>query len=210
MMTPANVSPFSRPRCHRALLAVLALLPALAEAHEGASLPYGSFLGGLLHPVLGPDHFLAMVSVGILSAQIGGRAIWTVPATFVTVMALGGLYGWLGLPLASIEVGIAFSVLTLGAAIAAERRVPVTVAMLFVGTFAIFHGYAHGAEMPVVANPVTYALGFISGTAGLHLAGVVIGDIAQHYARGKLALRAAGGLISGFGAYFLLAATGLL
>lgn len=189
------------------LLAVLA--PGLAVAHEGASLPYGSFLGGLLHPVLGPDHFLAMVSVGILSAQIGGRAIWTVPATFVSVMALGGVAGWLGLPLASIEAGIAFSVLALGAAIAAERRIPVVVAMAFVGTFAIFHGYAHGAEMPAVATPVTYALGFISGTAGLHLAGVVIGDISQHYSAGKVMLRAAGGIIAAIGGYFLLAATGI-
>jgi urease accessory protein len=187
----------------------LLLAPGLALAHEGASLPYGSFLGGLLHPVLGPDHFLAMVSVGILSAQMGGRAIWTVPATFVAVMALGGLAGWLGLPLTSIEAGIAFSVLALGAAIAAERRIPVVVAMVFVGTFAIFHGYAHGAEMPEVATPVTYALGFISGTAGLHLAGVVIGDISQHYATGKVVLRAAGGIIAAVGAYFLLAATGI-
>lgn len=188
---------------------VLLLAPGLALAHEGASLPYGSFLGGLLHPVLGPDHFLAMVSVGILSAQMGGRAIWTVPATFVAVMALGGLAGWLGLPLTSIEAGIAFSVLALGAAIAAERRIPVVVAMVFVGTFAIFHGYAHGAEMPEVATPVTYALGFISGTAGLHLAGVVIGDISQHYATGKVVLRAAGGIIAAVGVYFLLAATGI-
>lgn len=200
-----------RPAALRHLALLLALLaPAGAFAHEGASLPYGSFLGGLLHPVLGPDHFLAMVSVGILSAQIGGRAIWTVPATFVGVMFLGGVYGWLGLPLASIEIGIAFSVLTLGAAIAAERRVPVAIAMLFVGTFAIFHGYAHGAEMPDVANPVTYALGFVSGTAGLHLAGVVIGDIAQHYAPGKVMLRAAGGVIAAFGVYFMLAATGIV
>lgn len=188
---------------------LLLLAPGLALAHEGASLPYGSFLGGLLHPVLGPDHFLAMVSVGILSAQMGGRAIWTVPATFVAVMALGGLAGWLGLPLTSIEAGIAFSVLALGAAIAAERRIPVVVAMVFVGTFAVFHGYAHGAEMPEVATPVTYAFGFISGTAGLHLAGVVIGDIAQHYAAGKVMLRAAGGVIAAVGGYFLLAATGI-
>lgn len=199
------------PGRHRLILLLLTTLaPAAALAHEGASLPYGSFLGGLLHPVLGPDHFLAMVSVGILSAQIGGRAIWTVPATFVSVMALGGVAGWLGLPLTSIEAGIAFSVLALGAAIAAERRIPVVLAMVFVGTFAIFHGYAHGAEMPAVATPISYALGFISGTAGLHLAGVVIGDISQHYRTGKVMLRAAGGIIAGIGGYFLLAATGTL
>ena len=103
---------------------LLGFLPSAALAHEGASLPYGSFLGGLTHPVLGLDHFLAMVSVGIVSAQIGGRAIWTVPATFVLVMAFGGLLGWIDIGLTAIEAGIAISVLALGVAIAADRRMP--------------------------------------------------------------------------------------
>lgn len=185
---------------------LLGLVPGLVLAHEGASLPYGSFLAGLTHPVLGADHFLAMVSVGIVSAQIGGRAIWTVPATFVGVMAFGGLLGWLDVGLTAIEAGIAISVLALGLAIAADKRLPISLAMTAVGFFAIFHGYAHGAEMPSVANPVTYALGFMSGTAALHVAGVIIGDISQHYSTGKVMLRVGGAAIAAFGAYFLAGA----
>ena len=161
-------------------LATLALLGSpLAFAHEGASLPYGSFMGGLTHPVLGLDHFLAMVSVGVVSAQIGGRAIWTVPATFVGVMAVGGVLGLLDVGLTAIEVGIALSVFGLGLAIALDKRLPISIAMTAVGFFAIFHGYAHGAEMPTVAKPATYAAGFLTGTAALHIAGVIIGDISQ-------------------------------
>lgn len=191
----------------RIVLATLAaLLPGIALAHEANTIKFGSFLGGLTHPVLGPDHFLAMVSVGVVSAQIGGRAIWTVPATFVGVMAAGGVLGLLDVGLSAIEVGIASSVLVLGLAIAADRRVPVALAMAAVALFAIFHGYAHGAEMPTVAEPVRYAAGFLTGTAALHVLGVIIGDISQHYARGKVLLRYAGGAIAGVGAWFLVAA----
>lgn len=197
----------SRPALQTVLLLAL-LAPLGAMAHEGSSLPYGSFVAGLAHPVLGIDHFLAMVSVGIVSAQIGGRAIWTVPGTFVTVMALGGVLGWLDVGLASIEFGIAFSVLVLGIAIAADRKLPILAAMGAVAIFATFHGYAHGAEMPTVANPVRYALGFMTGTALLHIAGVLIGDISQHYARGKVLLRVAGAAIAGAGTWFLVGLAG--
>jgi urease accessory protein len=183
---------------------VLCALPGYALAHEAGSLPLGSFIGGLTHPVLGPDHFLAMVSVGILSAQIGGRAIWTVPATFVVVMALGGVLGMLEVPLSAVELGIAFSVLVLGIAIAVDRRLPLMLAMLAVGFFAVFHGYAHGTEMPLVAEPVRYAAGFMSGTAALHVLGVIIGDVPRHYASGKLVLRLIGGGIAGIGSWFVL------
>lgn len=183
---------------------VMLALPGVVLAHEASSLPLGSFIGGLTHPVLGPDHFLAMVSVGILSAQIGGRAIWTVPATFVVVMALGGLLGLLAVPLSAVEAGIGFSVLVLGIAIAADRRLPIVLAMLAVGFFAIFHGYAHGAEMPLVAEPMRYAAGFLCGTAALHVLGVIIGDIPRHYAGGKLVLRFIGGGIAGIGSWFVL------
>jgi urease accessory protein len=185
---------------------VVGLLPGLAFAHEGASLPSGSFLAGLTHPVLGADHFLAMVSVGIVSAQIGGRAIWTVPTTFVCVMAFGGLLGWLDIGLSAVEAGIAISVLALGLAISADKRLPISLAMTAVGFFAIFHGYAHGAEMPTVANAVTYALGFMTGTAFLHVTGVIIGDISQHYTTGKVMLRVGGAAIAALGAYFLAGA----
>lgn len=188
------------------LSALAALLPGLAMGHEANSLQFGSFLGGLTHPVLGPDHFLAMVSVGIVSAQIGGRAIWTVPATFVIVMAMGGALGLLDVGLTAIEIGIAFSVLVLGVAIAADRKLPVALAMVAVGVFAVFHGYAHGAEMPTVAEPLRYAAGFLTGTAALHILGVIVGDISQHYAQGKVMLRVVGGAIAGIGTWFLVAA----
>lgn len=186
--------------------AAAALCSSMALAHDGTTLPYGSFLSGLTHPVLGADHFLAMLSVGIVSAQMGGRAIWTVPATFVLVMALGGVLGWLDVGLTALEAGIAFSVLALGTVIAADKVLPVPLVMSAVGIFAVFHGYAHGAEMPVVAQPVTYALGFMSGTAVLHLAGVLIGDISQHYARGKIILRISGAAIAALGGFFLVGA----
>lgn len=188
------------------IVSLAALLPALAIAHDGTTLPYGSFLSGLTHPVLGMDHFLAMVCVGIVSAQIGGRAIWTVPATFVLIMAFGGFLGWLDIGLTALEAGIAFSVLALGTAIAADKTVPLVVAMSAVGVFAIFHGYAHGAEMPAVAQPITYALGFMTGTSLLHVLGVVIGDISQHYARGKVILRVSGAAIAAVGGLFLYGA----
>jgi urease accessory protein len=189
-------------------LLLLLLAPVSAFAHEGTSLPYGSFIAGLAHPVLGLDHFLAMVSVGILSAQIGGRALWTVPTTFVSVMAVGGLLGWFHVGLTSTELGIASSVLVLGIAIAADRKLPVLGAMGAVAIFAVFHGYAHGAEMPNVANPVRYAIGFMTGTSVLHITGLLIGDISQHYTRGKLLLRIAGAAIAGAGTWFLVGLAG--
>ena len=184
-------------------IALALLAPGVVFAHEGASLPYGSFLAGLTHPVLGADHFLAMVSVGVVSAQIGGRAVWTVPSTFVLVMLFGGVLGWMFVGFTAVEAGIAISVLALGCAIAADRNLPVSLVMTAVGFFAIFHGYAHGAEMPLVANPYTYTAGFMTGTAALHVLGLVMGDIARHYQRGKLLLRVSGGAIAGIGVAFL-------
>jgi len=182
---------------------LLSLLPLTAYAHEGGNVPIGGYLAGLIHPVLGYDHLLAMLSVGILSAQIGGRAIWSVPATFVSVMAVGGGLGLVDIGLTSSELGIAASLVLLGLIIAAERRLPILLAMAGVGVFAIFHGYAHGSEMPTTAQPVIYALGFLTGTALIHIAGVIIGDIARHYESGKVALRVLGGLISVIGLLFI-------
>ena len=116
----------------------------------------------------------------------------------------GGPAASRGVPLSAVEAGIAFSVLVLGIAIAADRRLPLMLAMLAVGFFAIFHGYAHGAEMPRVAEPVRYAAGFLCGTAALHVLGVIIGDVPRHYARGKLVLRLIGGGIAGIGSWFVL------
>ena len=194
---------------HRSTILVflLSLIPSMVSAHDGANVPIGGFLVGLIHPVLGNDHLLAMLSVGILSAQIGGRAIWTVPATFVGVMALGGALGFTNITLAPTEFGIAISLVLLGSLIAAERKLPIMLAMLGVGFFAIFHGFAHGAEMPETAQPVLYALGFLTGTVVIHIAGVFIGDIAGHYERGKTMLRVGGGLIAAVGVFYT---TGIL
>lgn len=186
------------------LAILLSLIPSVAYAHDGTVLPFGGFLSGLVHPVLGYDHLLAMLSVGILSAQIGGRAIWTVPATFVVMMGVGGALGLIDIGLTFTELGIALSLVILGVIIAVERRLSVRVAMIGVAFFAIFHGYAHGTEMPQTAEPVAYALGFMTGTALIHIAGVVIGDISQHYERGKLLLRVGGGLISIVGMLFAI------
>ena len=186
------------------LMALLfAAIPGGAYAHEGTNLGLGGFLSGIVHPVLGYDHLLAMLSVGIISAQIGGRAIWTVPATFVTVMALGGVLGLINIGLTATELGIAVSLVILGLVIAAERRIPILAVMIGVGFFAIFHGYAHGAEMPDTAEPFLYALGFLVGTALIHIAGVVIGDISRHYERGKIVLRVGGALIALVGLLFI-------
>lgn len=183
------------------LLASILLSPVLAHAHSAAG---GGFMAGISHPVLGFDHLLAMVSVGILSAQMGGRAIWTVPLTFVGVMLIGGILGMRDMPLFSVERGIAFSVFALGVALAAEKKFPSIVAMLFVGFFAVFHGHAHGTEMPSVAQPVLYALGFVTGTAGIHICGVLIGLISHQSSRGTELLRFVGAGIAGIGFHLLI------
>ncbi|MFM8876476.1 MAG: HupE/UreJ family protein [Anaerolineae bacterium] len=185
------------------LALTLAIVPGVAYAHDGTNLALGGFLSGLVHPVLGYDHLLAMLSGVILSAQIGGRAIWTVPAAFVSVMAVGGLLGLIDIGLTATEFGIAVSLVILGSVIAAERRLSILVAMVGVGFFAIFHGYAHGSEVPETAEPFLYALGFLIGTALIHITGVVIGDISRHYERGKIILRVGGALIALIGLLFI-------
>jgi len=202
----------SNPTVLRALLFItlalvgFSILPSSVSAHDDTTVEaFGSFIGGLLHPVLGLDHLLAMLSVGIVSAQIGGRAIWIVPTTFVVVMAVGFLIGLSGVNIGYVEVGIALSVLVLGLVIAAARQsIPILVVMVAVGYFAIFHGYAHGTEMPEIAQPVRYALGFMVGTAAIHVTGVLIGDIPGHYKYGPVFLRALGVVIAVFGGIFLV------
>ena len=181
----------------------LTLFPAAAQAHVIGGGTADGFLSGLAHPVLGLDHFLAMVSVGLLSAQIGGKAIWTVPTTFVLVMLVGGILGMAGAPFVAVELGIAFSVFTLGVALAADKNVPVVSSMIFVGIFAIFHGYAHGAEMPIVSKPALYALGFVTGTTGIHLLGVALGLTVEKVPKGSWLLRAAGAGIAMVGLHML-------
>lgn len=186
----------------RALLSTLSVLafsiaPTAVLAHAGHS-DAGGFVHGFMHPIGGLDHILAMVTVGLLAYQLGGRALWLVPSTFVAVMALGGALGIAGVPVPSVEIGIALSVVVLGAIVAVGMRTPVALAMGIVGLFAIFHGYAHGAEMPSDASGASYAFGFMLATALLHGVGIGagfgIGSIAR--AHGTVAFRAAGALVA--------------
>ena len=181
---------------------IILALPTFVFAHEVEG--GGGFFSGFSHPVLGFDHLLAMLSVGILSAQMGGKAIWKVPATFVAVMLLGGILGMNNIGLISVELGIVCSVLILGIAIAANKELPALIAMIFVGFFAMFHGHAHGTEMPYLAEPVFYALGFIVGTAVIHIAGVMIGSVATKFKDGQQLLRFLGAGISGVGFHMLV------
>ena len=171
------------------------------------------FYDGLSHPVLGIDHFLAMVSVGVISAQIGGRAIWTIPATFVLMMILGGIIGMLAelfffdleeLVFIVVEYGIVFSVILLGLAIAIEKKISTNIIMIFICFFGLCHGLAHGMEMPWAVNPILFALGFASGTATLHLFGVGIGSLAIKTKFSSIVLRFVGVSFTLFGVSLLI------
>ena len=184
------------------LAGIISLHPSFALAHEVPG--GGGFVSGLSHPVLGFDHLLAMLSVGILSAQMGGHAIWRVPTAFVIVMLVGGVLGINGIEILSVEVGIVLSVFALGVAIAAAKKLPSFWAMIFVGFFALFHGHAHGTEMPYLSKPAFYALGFVVGTAAIHIAGVSIGLITEKFNDGKQLLRYLGASIAGIGFHLLV------
>jgi urease accessory protein len=184
-----------------ALLAVALILAATAAAHTGEAAG-GGFVTGFLHPILGWDHVAAMVAVGLWGAFLGPPAIWLLPVTFPLVMALGGALGVAGVPIPGIEFGIAASALIIGVAVMLALRPPLVVAAVVVGFFAIFHGHAHGTEMPTAASPLAYAAGFVIGTGLLHLAGVSLGLLARSGA-GALAVRGMGGLIALAGLGFL-------
>ncbi len=155
------------------LAALAALAPTLAFAHPGIG-AHG-FLHGFAHPIGGIDHILAMVAVGMFAANLGGRALWAVPLSFMGFMLVGGALGMFGVSLPFVEIGIALSIVVLGIAVAVKANWPVAAAMAMVGLFAIFHGHAHGTEMPLDASGATYALGFVAATGLLHLAGIGIG-----------------------------------
>jgi len=180
---------------------VLALvaLPALAHVQEGQA---AGFLTGLAHPVSGLDHVLAMIAVGLWGAQLGAPALWLLPVTFPLVMAFGGFLGLLGLPLPGVEVGIALSALALGLAVATGWRPPLAVAALLVAAFAVFHGHAHGTELPQGQSGLAYSIGFVVATGLLHLAGIGIGVI-HRWPVGRGVLRVLGAGVAAGGAYFL-------
>lgn len=177
--------------------AALTLLPQLAFAHTGAGDVHG-FTHGFAHPLGGLDHLLAMVTVGIFAYQLGGRALWAVPATFVALMAVGGALGISGIDVPFVELGIALSVVVLGAAVAFGVKAPLAAAMAIVGFFALFHGHAHGAEMPADASGLAYGLGFMSATALLHLAGLGLGMAIGRFgeAHGEKFVRGAGAAVA--------------
>jgi len=179
---------------------VVALTSTAALAHVGVGVGETSGLAtGFLHPILGLDHVLAMVAVGLWAAQLGGRAVWTIPAGFVGAMILGAAAGMVGLHIPFVEVGIVASVMVLGVLVAAAFRAPVAVGAAVVGLFALFHGHAHGTEMPALADGGAYMLGFVLATAALHAVGVAIGTGAQRWS-GVATARLAGGAIAAVGA----------
>jgi len=183
------------------ILLASGLLPSSAHAHVGDGLT-GGFLGGFAHPLFGPDHVVAMVAVGLWGAFLGAPAIWLLPIVFPLVMAFGGALGILGVPIPGIEVGIGVSAVVLGLMVALAARPPLWIAALLVGAFAIFHGHAHGAELPPGADAVAYSVGFVVATGLLHLCGIAFGLLAR-WPSGRIAVRAAGGAIALAGAVFL-------
>lgn len=158
--------------------AALALVTAtqLAQAHTVGSHAAG-FSAGIVHPFIGLDHLLAMLAVGVWAAQLGGRALWRVPLAFMTMMAVGAGFALAGVMPPSVETGIASSVLVLGLLIAFAVRFPIGASMTLVGVFALFHGYAHGTELPQAASAALYGLGFLLATAVLHVAGAGLGMV---------------------------------
>jgi urease accessory protein len=163
---------------HRTLTIVAALavggFAAPALAHTGAGATH-DLTHGFLHPLGGLDHVLAMVAVGLYAAQLGGRALWLLPAAFVGTMIVGGFLGYAGVPVPMVEQGIGVSVVAMGVAIAAGLRLPTPVATALVGLFALVHGHAHGAEGAGLTSFLSYAAGFVAATAILHAAGIGLG-----------------------------------
>ena len=179
-------------------------LTSVAVAHDGAGVA-GGFLSGFTHPIGGLDHVTAMFAVGLWGFFLGRPAMWILPVIFPLVMAGGGVLGLLGIPVPMIEPGIAVSSIVLGLLIALALKAPLWIASIIVGAFAIFHGYAHGAELPSAANPLAYSVGFVISTGLLHLAGIAFGELGR-FSWGKYVVRAGGGLIALAGVGFLTGA----
>jgi urease accessory protein len=179
----------------------LLLVAHTASAHETSGVASG-FGSGFMHPILGWDHVAAMVAVGLWGAVLGQPAIWILPVTFPLMMAMGGALGVAGVPLPGVEIGIALSALILGGMVLSAARPPLWLAALIVAAFAIFHGHAHGTELPHAVSPLAYSLGFVISTGLLHLCGIAFG-LLTHLPKGVLLVRAGGGLIALAGALFL-------
>ena len=177
------------------------LLSSPAFAHMGTGLP-GGFLSGFLHPFSGLDHLLAMVSVGLWGAFLGRPLIYVLPVVFPAMMVVGAIMGMFSVPMPPVELGIAFSVLVLGGCIALSIKAPVWAASLIVAMFAVFHGYAHGKELPSAADPVSYSAGFVLATGLLHVSGIGLG-LLNNRPHGIAVTRSMGGIVATLGVWFL-------
>jgi urease accessory protein len=187
---------------HSFMIAMILLAWAgVSNAHEGAGIA-GGFVSGFLHPVLGWDHVVAMIAVGLWGAFLGKPAIWILPVVFPLVMAFGGALGVIGVPVPAVETGIAVSAVVLGAMVAFAARPPIWFAAVIVGAFAIFHGHAHGTELPNAANALAYSIGFVIATGLLHLSGIAFGLLTR-WPAGKIAVQTGGGIIALAGVGFL-------
>lgn len=182
------------------LLLLVALMPSPAMAHDGTGLA-GGFVAGFVHPLSGFDHMLAMVAVGIWGAFLGRPLVYALPMLFPSAMALGGGIGMAGIQLPPVELGIALSVVVLGAMIFFALRLPIFAACAIIAVFALFHGYAHGLELPSAADPIGYSAGFVLCTGLLHLAGIALGTL-RTLPAGTVALRGVGGLMALVGLWF--------
>jgi urease accessory protein len=200
------ITPSARSAPSLALASLLLLWTSCAWAHGDAADAAGGFLAGFLHPLLGWDHVVAMVAVGLWGAFLGAPAIWVLPVVFPLVMAAGGVLGVAGVPIPGVETGIALSAIVLGAMVAFAARPPLVWAAAIVGAFAVFHGHAHGTELPQAANPLVFSLGFMLATGLLHAAGIGFGLLVR-WPAGRATVRGLGAVIGGIGMAFL---TGLL
>lgn len=196
----------SRTKYLRSMAALIALALVVAEdalAHSGTG-QAGSFLSGFLHPITGLDHVVAMVAVGIWGAVLGNPAQWILPLAFPIMMTVGGAIGIAGFEVPHVETVIALSGVVLGVLVLFYVRAPLVIAAMVVAVFALFHGYAHGKELPAAASPVGYSVGFVTGTGLLHLVGIGLGTL-DKLTFGKNLIRALGAAIAGTGFYFLFA-----
>ena len=186
----------------KSALLLLTLFSTSAMAHSDAATMSGGFMTGFLHPMLGLDHVVAMVAVGLWGVFLGKPAIRILPVVFPLVMAIGGALGVVGIEIPAIETGIALSGVVLGLAVAFAVKPPIWVAAVLVGAFAIFHGHAHGTELPTATNPLIYSIGFVIGTGLLHLAGIAFGELSR-WTWGKYVVRSGGAVIALIGLGFL-------
>jgi urease accessory protein len=183
------------------VIATLLVQTPFAHAHVERGQATG-FMLGFEHPWSGLDHVVAMLAVGIWGAQLGAPAVWLLPVVFPMVMAQGAFLGLIGLPLPGVEVGIALSALLLGSMVGGEVRPKLVVTVLLVGAFAVFHGHAHGTELPAGQSGLLYSMGFVIATGCLHGLGIALG-LLHRWPAGKLALRGIGALIAVMGVMFL-------